>query len=86
MNPPEALVVSTTGCHLCADAEAVLTELDHDARVSVRVVDSGSDEGRAIIARHRPSMFPLVLIDGEPFSVGRLPRGKLRRLLDAKAS
>jgi hypothetical protein len=31
-------------------------------------------------------MFPVVLVDGALFSVGRLPRGKLRKLLEARAA
>ncbi len=35
--------------------------------------------------RTGPGMFPLVLVDGAFFSVGRLPRKKLRKLLVARA-
>ena len=75
----DATVVTSSGCHLCADALAALDAVKDV--VAVRSVDSGSEEGRALLAEHRPALLPLVVIEGSIFSVGRLPRGKLRRLL-----
>lgn len=77
--PVEAIVVTAPSCHLCEDALEVLRECE--PAVHVRAVDIRSDEGRALVERHRPALTPLVLVDGSPFSAGRLPRGKLRRLL-----
>ena len=49
--------------------------------------DSGAaGEGAALVAEHHAPMFPLVLVDEAFFSAGRLPRGKLRRLLGTVAS
>jgi len=42
-------------------------------------------EGMLLVQRHRPAMPPAVLIDGTLFSVGRLPRKKLRKLLEKVA-
>lgn len=75
----EATVVTSSGCHLCTDALAALDAVKDV--VAVRSVDGGSEEGRAMLAEHRPALLPLVVIDGSIFSAGRLPRGKLRRLL-----
>lgn len=75
----EAVVVTAPSCHLCEDALEVLREWE--PALQVRAVDIRSDEGRALVERHRPALTPLVLVDGTPFSAGRLPRGKLRRLL-----
>jgi hypothetical protein len=80
--PLEAIVVTAPACHLCEDALDVLGDAAPD--VVVRAVDIRSDEGRALAERHHPALTPLVLLDGEPFSVGRLPRGKLRRLLASR--
>jgi hypothetical protein len=44
-------------------------------------VDIRSPEGLALVQTHRPVMNPLVLLDGEFFSSGRLSRGKLRKAL-----
>lgn len=83
---PDVLVVSAPGCHLCADAERALAELACSYALNVRVVEASSDEGRRVVAECRPGMFPLVLVEGALFSVGRLPRGKLRKLLEARAA
>jgi glutaredoxin len=83
---PDVLVVSAPACHLCADAERALAELACSYGLNVRAVEASSDEGRHVVAEHRPAMFPVVLIDGAMFSVGRLPRGKLRKLLEARAA
>lgn len=81
--PVEAIVVTSPACHLCEDALDVLS--DAAPAVVVRTVDIRSDEGRALIERHRPALTPLVLVDGAPFSVGRLSRGKLHQLLAGRS-
>jgi hypothetical protein len=73
--------VTAPGCHFCEDAQAALAELARAYPLEVRLVDAGSADGQALIARHASGMFPLVLVDGAFFSVGRLPRRKLARLL-----
>jgi glutaredoxin len=77
-------LVRAPACHFCEDARAVLAELRRDFDLDVHETDADSDVGSELVARHRPAMFPLVLVDGLFFSVGRLSRGKLRRLLDAR--
>jgi hypothetical protein len=78
-------LVHAAACHFCDDARTALTELEREHDLTVELVEADSDEGRGLVARHRPAMFPLVLVDGEYFSVGRLPRGKLRALLAARS-
>jgi hypothetical protein len=78
----EVVVVRSPGCHLCEDAIGTLDELRARFPLDVRVVESDSEEGRAIVARHRPGLSPAVLIDGRLFSSGRLPRKKLQRILE----
>jgi glutaredoxin-like protein DUF836 len=78
----EVLVVTTAACHLCEDALEALADLAHDHPLSVREVALDSEEGRAVFERFRPPMPPFVLLDGELFSAGRLPRKKLRKRLD----
>jgi len=86
VTPPDVLVVSAPACHLCADAEAALAELALAYPLNARSVDASSEEGRRLVAALRPGMFPVVLVDGAVFSVGRLPRGKLRKLLETRAA
>lgn len=71
----------TTGCHYCEDARGELSARAERGDLELVVVALESESGLALQATHRPSMFPLVLIDGEPFSVGRLPRRKLDKAL-----
>lgn len=86
MTPPTVLIVSAPACHLCADAESALAEFAQSYALNIRAVEASSEDGRRVVATHRPGMFPVVLVDGALFSVGRLPRGKLRKLLEARAA
>jgi glutaredoxin len=79
--PTTITLVRTPACHFCADARAVLTELGREFAIRVDLVAADSEAGQALIGAHRPAMFPLVLLDGVYFSVGRLPRRKLRAQL-----
>jgi glutaredoxin len=81
MLAPTVTVLVTTGCHYCEDARGELTARADRGDLELKVVSVDSEQGRALQATHRPSMFPLVLVDGKPFSVGRLPRRKLDRAL-----
>jgi hypothetical protein len=80
---PLVTVVHSEACHLCDDARAALADFSERYPIQVRYLSATGPEGRELIARHRAPMFPLVLVDGQYFSTGRLPRGKLRRLLDS---
>ncbi len=80
--PVEVVVVRSPACHLCEDAIEVLAELGGEFALRVRIVEMESPEGRVIVARQRPALFPAVVIDGDLFSFGRLPRKKLRRMLE----
>lgn len=77
----EVVVVRSPACHLCEDAIETLGEMRARFPLDLRVIESDSEEGRAIVIRHRPALSPAVLIDGRLFSSGRLPRKKLRRTL-----
>jgi glutaredoxin len=78
---PTVTLLVTTGCHYCEDARGELTARADVGELELEVVSVDSQQGRALQAVHRPSMFPLVLIDGDAFSVGRLPRRKLDKTL-----
>ena len=74
-------VVESEACHFCEDALAALEELAQDHELALEVVDIRSRTGQELTQRHRPSLTPLVLVDGEFFSQGRLPRRKFAKLL-----
>jgi alkyl hydroperoxide reductase subunit AhpF len=76
-------LVHTPACHFCTDAQDALTDLAAQYPISIELVAADSATGQSLIARHRPAMFPLVLVEGAFFSVGRLPRRKLRARLDS---
>ncbi len=78
---PTVTVLVTTGCHYCEDARRELSARAERGELELVVVELESAQGQALQAAHRPGMFPLVLLDGKPFSIGRLPRRKLDRAL-----
>ncbi len=81
LGPARIVGVSAPGCHFCADATTALTEIAADYPLEVSHLDAASAAGAALVADAGAPMFPLVLVDGQVFSWGRLPRRKLRRLL-----
>ena len=78
----DVVVVRSPACHLCEDAIEALRDIGAEFALDVRVVELDSEEGNEIVAVHRPPLYPAVLIDGRLFSSGRLPRKKLRRMLE----
>ncbi len=81
----DVILVTAPICHLCVDARQGLADLAGTFPLSVREVDIASTEGQRLFARLHPPMPPFVVIDGELFSFGRLPRKKLRRFLERAA-
>ncbi len=83
---PTVTLVRTPACHLCSDAHQALAELGRTYPMRVEVLDLDTEHGQALVGAHRPTMFPLVLVDGVFFSAGRLPRRKLRALLATRTA
>jgi glutaredoxin len=79
-------VVHTAACHFCDDARATLGEFARQFPLRIELVDAHSPSARWLMRTHRASMYPLVLVDGAFFSHGRLPRAKLRALLERRAA
>ena len=68
-------------CDFCDHAKRVLEKLQDEFALAVETLDLATAEGRAL-AQASGFMFPPgVLVDGEPFSYGRLSERKLRRAL-----
>jgi hypothetical protein len=80
-----ATVVHSDACHFCDDARRALSQLAAEFPLQVELIDALSPEGRRLVMAHRAGMYPLVLLDDEYFSAGRLPRAKLRQLLRSRA-
>ncbi len=72
-------------CGLCDHAKAVLERIQDDpsspATVHIVEVDLASAEGKRLGAAAGVLFAPGVLLDGKPFSHGRLSERKLRRAL-----
>ncbi len=77
-------VVTAEACHFCDDAQTELADLAEEYPLRVEVVDARTPQGTRLVRVYRSTMYPLVLVDGEFFSVGRLPRKKLRHLLGSR--
>ena len=74
MNPPQAVLYTRTGCHLCD--EACTTLLRHG--FSVSLIDIDAD--RALASRSNDCV-PVVIIGGKVRFRGRINERLLRRLL-----
>lgn len=74
-------LLTQADCQFCDSATAVLARVGEDHPLTVRRVDLGSEEGRALAARHGVLFAPGVLLDGQMFSYGRLSERRLRRHL-----
>ncbi len=81
---PDITVVHAPACHFCDDARAALAGLGREYPLRVEFLDAASAAGAELVRAHRAPMFPLVVVDGEFFSHGRLPVRKLRALLEAR--
>lgn len=83
--PPHITLVTAPGCHFCEDARKALTGIMAEGTaLHLELVEATSPAGLALLALHRPPMNPLVLVDGNYFSAGRLPRRKLQALLASR--
>jgi len=72
-------------CDLCEQAKSVLERIAADVPLQVRTVDLASDEGTRLAASIGLAFPPGVLIDGEPFSHGRLSERRLRKELERRS-
>lgn len=78
-------VVTSPDCHLCNDALSLLGEFAAEGLLDLHVSSTETTQGRRLVAEHRPALFPLVVVNDEYFSAGRLSRGKLTKLLSRTA-
>ena len=79
--PIPVVLLTQTQCRLCEQAKGVLARVATEYPLLVETIDMGSEEGQAL-ADHGGVLFPPgVIVDGRPFSYGRLSERKLRREL-----
>jgi len=77
----EVTLLTQGGCTLCEHAKQVLARVAADYPLRVVEVDLATELGRAQAGRAGMLFAPGVLLDGQPFSFGRLSERKLRRYL-----
>jgi len=78
-------VLTQPECNYCEIAKQVLTRLCAEYPLQITEVDLRSVEGQALAISAGVLFAPGVLVDGEPFSYGRLSERKLRRTLNRHA-
>ena len=71
-------------CGFCVQAKQTLDLLGREFDLTVEIVPLESETGRALAAGSGMVFPPGVLLDGEPFSYGRLSERKLRRVLESR--
>lgn len=75
-------VVESPACHFCVDAHQALQELAAEGNpIEVETLDVRGTAGQELMRIHGAGMSPLVLVNGDFFSQGRLPRRKLAKYL-----
>jgi hypothetical protein len=79
-------VVRAPACHLCDDAQETLARAGGHSPFQLELIDADSPAGIELLSCYRPAAFPLILVNGEFFSQGRLSRGKLQALLNAQSA
>lgn len=80
----EITLLTQAECGFCDHAKEVLRRVSADHPLQVCEVDLGSDEGHELALRAGVVFAPGVLLDGQPFSFGRLSERKLRRALASR--
>lgn len=84
--PVQITLLTQTSCGNCDLAKHILARLASEYQLSVTEIDLGSEQGRHLAADAGLLFAPGVLVDGAPFSYGRLSERKLRRRLDRIAA
>jgi glutaredoxin len=84
--PVPIVVLTQPACGLCDFAKSILGRLGEHYRLSVTEISLDTEAGRHLAAQAGVMFAPGVLVDGQPFSYGRLSERKLRRLLDQRTT
>lgn len=84
--PVEITLLTKAACAYCDHAKQVLAMVGQDYPLRVTEIALDSVEGELLARRAGVIFAPGMLIDGEPFSYGRLSERKLRRTLRTRAA
>lgn len=87
MTDAEHLVTLLTqsDCHLCEHAKVVLARVSVDFSMQVEEISLSSAPGQKLAAEAGVMFAPGILLDGKPFTFGRLSERKLRKELSRAA-
>ena len=77
----EATLLTKDDCHFCDEAKRVLTRFAADGHLAFRELRLDSPEGQRLATDAGAPFPPVLFLDGEYFSYGRLSERKLRRAL-----
>lgn len=78
------LLLTQANCAFCDQAKDILDRLATEYDLHVSTLDLGTSEGQTLAVRNGIMFPPGILLDGEPFSYGRLSERKLRTALEAR--
>ena len=81
----KATLLTTAHCSLCEQAKGVLQRLQNEGALELETVDLASPEGQSLAEMSGMAFPPALLLDGQPFSYGRLSERKLRKELTRQA-
>jgi glutaredoxin len=84
-DPARITLLSRDNCGFCDHAKQVLARVGGQYPLQVTEISLDSREGRAIATPAGVLFAPGVLIDGQPFSFGRVSERKLLRTLEKRA-
>jgi glutaredoxin len=77
----DVVLLTKEDCHFCEQAKDILARMRDEFDLRLREVALESNEGRDLALRSGAAFPPVVFVDGEPFSYGRLSERKLRKAL-----
>lgn len=80
--PPEFVLLTRVGCHLCDDAKRLLEQLQTEFEFLLRVVDV---DDQADLERKFGDKVPVILMDGRPRLWGRINPALLRRMIEKRS-
>ena len=80
----EIVLLTKGDCNLCEHAKATLGRLGEEFELDMRELSLDSGEGVRLARDSNAPFPPVVFVNGEAFSYGRLSERKLRKFLVGK--
>jgi hypothetical protein len=82
----EITLLTQQDCALCEHAKRVLARVAADHPITVTEIDLRTGQGAALALDAGVMFAPGVLLDGRPFSYGRLSERRLRKTLKTEST